>query len=423
MLGSIEIHRRRFLGVRKGKEAMQVPLLDVGRGNKPLLAEIQAAFARICESGRFIGGPDVQELEKSICDYTGAKHAIACASGSDAILLALMAYDIGPGDEVICPSFTFFATASAVARLGARPVFVDIDPVTFNLSPAKVNAAITAKTKAIIPVHLFGQCANMLELMALSARHQIPIIEDAAQAIGAKFGGKHAGAMGQVGCFSFYPTKNLGGFGDGGLVTTNEDMLAVKLRRLAAHGMSPRYYHSLLGINSRLDTLQAAVLNVKLPHLEEWATLRRENATRYHKLLTAAGLDKVLALPATHSACVHVWNQYTVRVPGGKRDAIRAALGTAGVGSEIYYPLPLHQQECFANLGYVTGDLPETEAAARDVLSLPIFPELMIEEQAYTVEQLAIACRKEQLVGSAIVPAPKYLTHGKTEAPSEKRSA
>lgn len=394
---------------------MQVPLLDVGRGNKPLLADIQQAFARICESGRFILGPDVQDLEKNICNYTGAKHAIACASGSDAILLALMAYDIGPGDEVICPSFTFFATASAVARLGARPVFVDIDPVTFNLDAAKVSAAINAKTKAIIPVHLFGQCANMLELLALGARHQIPIIEDAAQAIGAKFGGKHAGVMGQVGCYSFYPTKNLGGFGDGGLMTTNDDALAIKLRRLAAHGMSPRYYHPLLGINSRLDSLQAAVLNIKLPHLEEWATLRRENATRYHKLLAAAGLDKVLTLPTTHSACVHVWNQYTVRVPGGKRDAVRAALGGAGVGTEIYYPLPLHQQECFQSLGYVAGDLPETERAAKEVLSLPIFPELTVEEQNYTVEQLSIACRKEGLVPSAIVPAPKFLAQPKTE--------
>lgn len=394
---------------------MQVPLLDVGRGNKPLLAEIQQAFARICESGRFILGPDVQDLEKNVCNYTGAKHAIACASGSDAILLALMAYDIGPGDEVICPSFTFFATASAVARLGARPVFVDIDPVTFNIEAAKVSAAINAKTKAIIPVHLFGQCANMLELLALGTRHQIPIIEDAAQAIGAKFGGKHAGVMGQVGCYSFYPTKNLGGFGDGGLMTTNDDALAIKLRRLAAHGMSPRYYHPLLGINSRLDSLQAAVLNIKLPHLEEWAMLRRENATRYHKLLTAAGLDKVLTLPSTHSACVHVWNQYTVRVPGGKRDAVRAALGAAGVGTEIYYPLPLHQQECFQSLGYVAGDLPETERAAKEVLSLPIFPELTVEEQNYTVEQLSIACRKEGLVPSSIVPAPKFLSQPKTE--------
>lgn len=397
---------------------MQVPLLDVHRGNKPLLAAVQQAFARICESGRFVLGPDVAEFEKKICDYTGAKHAIACASGSDALLLALMAYDIGPGDEVICPSFTFFATASAVHRLGAKPVFVDIDPATFNIDPAKIAAAINPRTKAIIPVHLFGQCANMLEILALAARHKIPVLEDAAQAIGAKFGGKQAGVMGAIGCYSFYPTKNLGGFGDGGLVTTNEDNLAIKLRRLAAHGMSPRYYHSLIGINSRLDTLQAAVLNIKLPHLEEWATLRRDNAMRYHKLLTAAGLDKVLTLPATHSACVHVWNQYTVRVPSGKRDLIRAAMGTAGVGTEIYYPLPLHEQECFAGLGYKKGDLPETERAAAEVLSLPIFPELMQEEQAYVVEQLANACRKELSGASAaVVPAPKFLSHTKTGVP------
>lgn len=395
---------------------MQVPLLDVGRGNKPLLAEIQQAFARICESGRFILGPDVQELEKNICAYTDAKHAIACASGSDALLLALMAYDIGPGDEVICPSFTFFATASAVARLGARPVFVDIDPVTFNLDIEHVSRAITAKTKAIIPVHLFGQCADMQELLAVASGYQLPIIEDAAQAIGAKFHGQHAGVMGEIGCYSFYPTKNLGGFGDGGLLTTNDDALAVKLRRLAAHGMSPRYYHSLLGINSRLDTLQAAALNIKLPHLESWAAARRENAARYTKQLTAAGLDKVLTLPATHQACLHVWNQYTIRIPGGKRDAIRAALGAAGVGSEIYYPLPLHLQECFASLGYQMGDLPETERAASEVLSLPIFPELTAEEQAYVVEQLANACRQEQLTPSTVVPAPKFLSHSKTDA-------
>jgi dTDP-4-amino-4,6-dideoxygalactose transaminase len=389
---------------------MQVPLLDVNRGNKPLLAQIQAAFARICESGRFILGPDVQDLEKNICQYTSAKHAIACASGSDAILLALMANDIGPGDEVICPSFTFFATASAVARLGARPVFVDIEPATFNLDPAKVANKINPRTKAIIPVHLFGQCANMLELLAIANRYQIPVIEDAAQALGAKFGGKHAGVMGQIGCYSFYPTKNLGAFGDAGLIVTNDDNLAIKLRRLAAHGMSPRYYHGLLGINSRLDSLQAAVLNIKLPHLEEWATLRRENAGRYGKLMSAAGLDKVLGLPTTHSACVHVWNQYAIRIPHAKRDAIRAALGAAGIGTEIYYPLPLHLQECFQSLGYVHGDFPETERACAEVLNLPIFPEMGVEEQTYVVAQLALAVQKELPPPSAVVPAPKFLT-------------
>lgn len=392
----------------------QVPLLDVGRGNGPLQNEIQAAIAKVCQSGRFILGPDVQEFEKNIAAYTGARHAVACASGSDALLLALMAYEIGAGDEVICPSFTFFATASAVVRLGAKPVFVDIDPLTFNLDTSKLAAAITPRTKAIIPVHLFGQCANMLETLSVAIQHKLPVIEDAAQAIGARFGGKHAGTMGAIGCYSFYPTKNLGGFGDGGLITTHDEALATKLRRLAAHGMNPRYYHSVVGINSRLDSIQAAILNVKLPHLEEWATLRRENAARYTKLLTAAGLDKVLGLPGTSSACVHVWNQYTIRVPHGKRDVFRTSLSAAGVGSEIYYPLPLHMQECFKNLGYREGDLPETERAAKEVLSLPIFPELRSDEQHYVVAQLAEICRRELPPPSSIVPAPKFLTRPKT---------
>jgi dTDP-4-amino-4,6-dideoxygalactose transaminase len=390
----------------------QVPLLDVGRGNGPLLAEINAALARVCASGRFVLGPDVQELERKIEAYTGAKHAVACASGSDALLLALMAYDIGPGDEVICPSFTFFATASAVHRLGARPVFVEIDPVTFNVDPAAVSAAITARTKAILPVHLFGQCAAMDELLAIAKKHKLPLIEDAAQAIGAQHRGRHAGAMGDIGCFSFYPTKNLGGFGDGGLLTTNDEAIATRLRRLASHGMNPRYYHSVVGINSRLDTLQAAVLNIKLPHLDAWAAARQTNAARYHELFTAAGLHEILTLPATDSACTHVWNQYTVRVPGGQRDAVRTELAAVGIGAEIYYPLPLHRQECFAALGYAAGSLPITEQAAVEVLSLPIFPELADEEQAYVAEQLAIICRK--LLGSTkqVVPAPKFLGRG-----------
>lgn len=390
----------------------QVPLLDVGRGNGPLLAEIQAALARVCESGRFVLGPDVQELERSIEAYTGAKHAIACASGSDALLLALMAYDLGPGDEVICPSFTFFATASAVYRLGARPVFVDIDPATFNLDPQAVRAAITPSTKAILPVHLFGQCAAMDELLAIAAEHHLPLIEDAAQAIGAQHRGRHAGAMGDIGCFSFYPTKNLGGFGDGGLLTTGDEALATKLRRLASHGMNPRYYHALVGINSRLDTMQAAVLNIKLPHLDRWAEARRANAARYDALLTSAGLHDVLGLPATDPTCTHVWNQYTVRVPGGQRDAVRAELAKVGIGAEIYYPLPLHRQECFASLGYAAGALPKTERAAAEVLSLPIFPELAADEQAYVVEQLGIICDKLFAGSTHVVPAPKFLSRG-----------
>lgn len=402
-------------------EAMQVPLLDVRRGNQPLLDEIQQAFQRICDSGRFVLGPDVQALEQNVAAYCGVKHAIACASGSDALLLALMAYDIGPGDEVICPSFTFFATASAVYRLGARPVFVDIDPGTFNLDPSSLSAAITPRTKAIIPVHLFGQCAAMDEILAVATSYRLRVIEDAAQAIGAKYQGRSAGAIGHIGCFSFYPTKNLGGFGDAGMLTTADDALAARLRCLATHGMNPRYYHALVGINSRLDTLQAAVLNIKLRHLDAWGAARRENAQRYHKLLTEAGLDHVLALPATDAPCEHVWNQYTVRIPHGKRDAIRAQLSAAGVGTEIYYPLPLHMQECFKDLGYVPGDLPETEQAAQEVLSLPIFPELTAREQEYVVEQLAAACRRE-LPSTGVVTAPKFHLHAKIDAPAKKAS-
>jgi len=380
-----------------GKKVSSVPLLDVNRGNAPLRDDFIEALTRVVDSGRFLFGPDVQQLERSIAERCGVEHAIACASGSDALLLALLALDIGDYDEVIVPSFTFFATASAVTRVGATPVFVDIEPATFNLDPACVKAAITSRTKAIIPVHLFGQCADMSSIMSLGLEHNIPVIEDAAQAIDAKHGGQAAGSMGAIGCFSFYPTKNLGGMGDGGLLTTNDPQLAERLRLFAAHGMNPRYHHKVIGINSRLDTLQAAVLNVKLKHLLKWTAARTANALRYHEgLATHHELGLPLALPGNE----HVWNQYTVRVPHGQRNAVKQRLAEAGVGSEIYYPIPLHQQECYRSLGYRAGSLPETERAAAEVLSLPIFPELAAEEQAIVIDCLAEALQPRRAIAA-----------------------
>ena len=373
-----------------------VPLLDVGRGNRPLRDEFLEAIARVVDSGRFLHGPEVKQLEDSVAQLTGAKHAIACASGSDALLLALTVLGVGPGDEVIVPSFTFFATASAAWRLGARPVFVDIEPETFNIDPLRLARAITPATKAIVPVHLFGQCADMGPILETAAAKNIPVVEDAAQSIGATYQGRQAGAMGAIGCFSFYPTKNLGGFGDGGMLTTSDDVTAERLRLHAAHGMSPRYHHKVVGINSRLDTIQAAILNVKLKRLDEWTELRQTNARRYHQMFTAAGLHRVLDLPKSQMEFGHVWNQYTIRVPHGRRDSLRADLAGRNIGSEIYYPVPLHRQECFASLGYGPGSLPQTERAAQEVLSLPIYPEVTAEEQQAVVDAIgdALAARR-----------------------------
>jgi dTDP-4-amino-4,6-dideoxygalactose transaminase len=371
------------------RDAGSVPLLDVGRQYQTIRAEIAEAMARVCESGRFVLGPDCEELEKNLSEYCQAPHAVACASGSDALLLALMACDVGPDDEVLMPSFTFFATASAAWRLGAKPVFVDIDPTTFNVDPALLETHITPRTKAIVPVHLFGQCADMAAIMAIARRRGLFVIEDAAQAIGAEWQGRRAGSFGAIGCFSFYPTKNLGGFGDGGLMTATGAGLDARLRLLRAHGMHPRYYHHVVGINSRLDTLQAAVLNVKFRYLEAWTERRQANAARYGELFAKAGLDRVIGLPTASAEARHVWNQYTIRVPDGRRDTLRSFLNERKIGSEVYYPVPLHQQQCFATLGYGRGSLPETERAAREVLSLPIYPELTADEQRTVVVAIA----------------------------------
>lgn len=366
-----------------------VPLLDVQRQHEPIRQEISAAIARVCDSGRFVLGPDCEVLERALAEYCQVPHGVACASGSDALLLALMAYGIGPGDEVLMPSYTFFATASAAWRLGAKPVFVDIEPTTFNLDVRQLEALITPATKAILPVHLFGQCADMEAIGQIAAAHGLPVIEDACQAIGAEWAGQRAGSLGDIGCFSFYPTKNLGGFGDGGFLSTTNTELAERLRLLRAHGMQPRYYHHVVGINSRLDTLQAAVLNVKLKYLETWTAGRVLNAQRYSELFAEARLSDSITLPATNRNCRHVWNQYVIRIGGGRRDALRAFLAEQKIGTEIYYPVPLHQQACFQQLRYAAGSLPESERAAQETLALPIFAELTAAEQRTVVQAIA----------------------------------
>ena len=366
-------------------ENRSVALLDLKRQYETIKDEIAEALKRVCDSGAFVLGPEVKALEQNIAQYSQAEYAVACASGSDALLLALMAADIGPGDEVLVPSFTFFATASAVSRLGATPVFVDIDPVSYNIAPADVAQKITERTKAVIPVHLFGQMAEMDHLNALAYLHNLTVIEDAAQAIGSELEGRRAGSWGDMGAFSFYPTKNLGGAGDGGLVTTRNEQFAKKLNLLHVHGMEPRYYHSIIGINSRLDSFQAAIVNVKMKYIEGWTMMRIQNAQRYNELFMESGLDHVLGLPKPLPHRRHVWNQYTVRVPDGLRDDLRKNLTEQKIGTEIYYPLGLHEQECYRHLGYAPESLPETYRASREVLALPIFPELTESEQRTVV--------------------------------------
>ena len=366
-----------------------VPLLDIGRGNTPLKKEFMAAFEAVLDSGRFLFGPEVFQLEETCAAASQTKFGIGCASGSDALLLSLMALDIGPGDEVLVPSFTFFATASCVSRLGAKPVFVDIEPTSFNIDPARIEEQITPRTKAIIPVHLFGQCADMTAINKIAQRHDIPVIEDACQAILSEHQGQRAGSLSLAGCISFYPTKNLGGMGDGGMLVTSDEAFANKLKLLRGHGMEPRYYHQVIGINSRLDTLQAAALCVKMRHMAEWTEARRVNATRYTEMFAHCGLDLVLTLPTEDTGNTHVWNQYTIRVPRGGRDSLRKHLADLKIGSEIYYPVPLHQQQCFEHLKEECAPLPETEKAAQEVLALPIYPELTEAEQRHVVSAIA----------------------------------
>ena len=367
----------------------KVPLLALERQYAELREEIRAALDRVCDSGRFVLGPDVNDLESELATALDVPHAISCASGSDALLLALMALDIESGDEVILPSYTFFATASAVTRLGAIPIFADIDPVTFLIDADDVRRKISRRTKAIIPVHLFGRTADMDAILPVARAAGVPVVEDAAQSILSTWHGRCSGGLGDIGCFSFYPTKNLGGAGDGGFLTTTRDDLAAKLRLLRVHGMEPRYYHQVVGINSRLDSLQAAVLRVKLPHLDAWTTARQTNAARYQSLFERYDLADRVIVPGDETRGRHVWNQFVIRVPGGRRDALRTHLGACGVGTEIYYPVPCHLQQCFKYLGWQRGDLPQTEQAAEETLALPIFPELTEAEQRTVVGRIA----------------------------------
>ncbi len=366
---------------------MKVPLLDLTQQNTALRPEIESALGRVLDTNAFILGGEVKALEEELAEYCGTKYAIGCASGSDALLLALMAVGVGAGDEVITTPYSFFATVSAIARLGARPVFVDIDPATYNLDVSQVEAAITERTKAIQPVHLYGQCADMTALNPLMKKYQIPIVEDAAQAIGAEENGVRSGAMSDVGCFSFYPSKNLGGMGDGGFMTTNDAEIARKLFALRVHGSEERYHHKWVGLNSRLDGFQGAVLRVKLPHLDSWSNKRKENADSYRELFTDAGLTEQIELPSERENCRHIYNQFVIRVPGA-RDELRTFLTEADIGTDIYYPVPLHMQECFEYLGYREGQFPESERAARESLALPIFPELKIEQQEFVVKKI-----------------------------------
>lgn len=380
---------------------INVPLLDLKAQYDTIRDEVEPVIRKVVEDQWFIMGPEVQNLENEIAAYTGAKHAIGCASGSDALLLAAMVLDIGPGDEVICPSFTFFATGGSLARLGITPIYADIDPVTYNMDPGHVRtlAKKCKRLKAIMPVHLFGQAVDMDAYTAIGKEFGVPVIEDAAQAIGTKdTKGRMVGTRGDIGCFSFFPSKNLGGFGDGGIITTNDDALAAKLGILRVHGGKPKYYHSIIGINSRLDALQAAVLRVKLRYLEAWHEGRAENAKFYDERFAAAGaktsatplngdgLQLRTPEPASEPAR-HVYNQYVIRVPAEIRDDLRTHLGEQKIGTEIYYPVPLHMQECFAYLKQnKPGSLPESESAAAETLALPIYPELNDAQRRHVTE-------------------------------------
>jgi dTDP-4-amino-4,6-dideoxygalactose transaminase len=366
---------------------MKVPLLDLTAQYGPIRDEVLASLVRVCDSQRFILGPEVEALERELAAQLEVKEAIGVSSGTDALLAAMMALNVGPGDEVITPTYSFFATAGCVARLGATPVFVDIDPVSYNADPLAITAAISPRTKAIIPVHLYGQSADMGPIIAAAARAGVAVIEDAAQAIGARYKGRAVGGLGTLGCFSFFPSKNLGAFGDGGLVTTNDPALARAVRLLRNHGAEPKYFHKVVGGNFRLDAVQAAVLRVKTPHLASWTQARRRNARRYRELFANLVPAGRVSLPAESPDCYHIYNQFVIRV--ADRDALRAHLDKVGVGTEIYYPVPFHVQECFAFLGYALGAFPHAEKAAAETLALPIYGELTADQQQYVVESIA----------------------------------
>lgn len=373
---------------------MKVPLLDLKAQHDPIQEEMLQAIKQVIQSQAFILGPEVKKLEERAAAYCQTRFAIGVSSGTDALLVSLMALEVGPGDEVITTPYSFFATAGIIARLGAKPVFVDIDPVTYNIDPAKVEGAVTKNTKAILPVHLYGQCADMEPILHIARKYHLPVVEDAAQAIGAEYrDGRRAGSIGSLGCFSFFPSKNLGALGDGGMVTTDDPLLAEKVQILRVHGSQPKYFHKIIGGNFRLDSIQAAILNVKWNYLDGWTRRRQENMKRYVALFKESGLiQKIkLGLPQTtyetsgvsHS---HIFNQFVIRVP--ERDALRDDLNRKEISTEVYYPVPLHLQECFRSLGYKEGDLPEAEKAANETLALPIYPELKSDQQEAVVNSI-----------------------------------
>ena len=376
---------------------MNVPLLDLKAQYQEIREEIKLAVDEVLESQHFILGPKVQELEERIARYCGTKYAVGVASGSDALLLALMALSVGSGDEVITTPYTFFATAGSISRLKATPVFVDIDPVTYNINPALIEEKITPQTKAIIPVHLFGQCADMDPICKLARQNNCAVIEDAAQAIGAQYKGKMAGSMGDFAVLSFFPSKNLGGYGDGGMVLTNDPLMAEKVRILRVHGSKPKYYHHTIGVSSRLDALQAAVLLVKLKYLNQWTAKRRGNASRYDQLFK----DLEIAIPLEQQDHHHIYNQYVIRLK--ERDRLKQYLTEHHIATEIYYPLSLHLQKCYQDLRYKEGDFPESERASQQTLGLPIYPELTASQQEFVVNSVADFLKNSPLNPSSAV--------------------
>ena len=368
---------------------ISVPALDLKAQYRTIRHEIEPVVRQVLESQYFILGPEVAGFEAEAGAYCGASHAVGCSSGSDALLLPLLALGLKPGDEVVTSPYSFFATAGAIWRTGARPVFVDIEPDTYNIDPSLIEAAITPRTRAIIPVHLYGHAADMGPINEVAREHNLFVLEDAAQAIGAGYHGKRAGTLGDAAAFSFYPSKNLGGFGDAGMVTTNDPGLGKQIARLRVHGMEPKYHHHEVGYNARIDALQAAVLRVKLRHLDDWTDARRAVAATYARLFDEDGLSGVVTLPVEKPGHFHVYNQYIVRVPADARDPLRDHLTANRVGSEIYYPIPLHLQACFANLGHKPGDFPVSEAAAGETIALPIYPELTEDALRHVVGTIA----------------------------------
>ncbi len=365
--------------------SIAVPALNLKAQYQSIRDEIEPAVLRLFEDQTFVMGPEVDKLETELAAYCGVTRGVGCASGTDALLLPLMAWGIGTGDEIITSPYTFFATAGSIWRTGARPVFVDIEPDTYNIDPKRIEDAITPRTRVIIPVHLYGQTADMDPIREIARKHDLFVVEDAAQAIGAAYKGKRAGALADAAALSFYPSKNLGGFGDGGMIMTDDPVLGRSMARLRVHGMEPKYYHHEVGINSRLDAIQAAVLRIKLRHLDNWTQKRREAAGRYDELFDTHRLTGVVNLPRERDGFFHVYNQYVIRVPAPLRDPLRDYLTTRQIGSEIYYPIPLHLQPCFAPLGHKPGDFPYAESAASETVALPLYPELSDEQQHFIV--------------------------------------